>query len=45
MLNRILIALATLAALGLAGCNTAEGLGKDLQILGDKIEGKAKEKK
>jgi entericidin A len=28
----------TLGALGLAGCNTMEGFGKDLSKVGDKIE-------
>ena len=37
---------ALLAALGvLAGCNTMEGLGKDVSKLGTKIEKKAEEKK
>ena len=35
----------TLSFLGLAGCNTMEGLGKDVSKLGDKIEKKADEKK
>jgi predicted small secreted protein len=30
-------------AFALGGCNTMEGLGKDLSILGDKIRGKANE--
>ena len=30
------------AALLLAGCNTMQGLGKDIETLGDKIEKKAK---
>jgi predicted small secreted protein len=33
------------AVVALAGCNTMEGLGKDLKILGGKIEDKAEEKK
>ena len=42
--------LVVLAALGagifsLAGCNTVQGLGKDMSKLGDKIEHKAEEKK
>lgn len=32
-------------AMMLAGCNTMEGLGKDLSKLGNKIEKKADEKK
>lgn len=35
----------TLSFMGLAGCNTMEGLGKDVSKLGDKIEKKADEKK
>ena len=34
--------LAILAALLLAGCNTMQGFGKDLETLGGKIEQKAK---
>lgn len=30
---------------GLAGCNTMHGLGKDISTLGNKIENKADEKK
>ena len=42
-MSRLLIA--TLAALFvLAGCNTMEGLGKDIQKAGDKIEEAAKKK-
>ena len=37
----VLVAYATL----LTGCNTMEGLGKDVQKLGDKIERKAEEKR
>ena len=37
----VLIGYATL----LFGCNTMDGLGKDLRILGDKISGKAEEAK
>ncbi len=41
--NRILYAL--IAALGLlAGCNTMEGVGKDISKAGDKIEEAAKKK-
>ena len=45
MINRVLIVLAVSALLMLAGCNTMEGLGKDLSKLGGKIEKKADEKK
>ncbi|WP_196778620.1 entericidin A/B family lipoprotein [Cognatilysobacter tabacisoli] len=34
-------ALLVLATVALGGCNTMEGLGKDVQKLGDKIEDKA----
>ncbi len=34
-----------LGVLGLAGCNTVEGFGKDLGKLGDKIEGSAEKHK
>ena len=37
----LLLAYAILAS----GCNTMEGLGKDVTILGDKITGKAQEEK
>lgn len=39
--------LATMAGsvLGMSGCNTMQGLGKDVSKLGDKIEQKAEEKK
>jgi predicted small secreted protein len=37
----LLLAYAMLAA----GCNTMEGLGKDITLLGDKITGKAQEEK
>jgi entericidin A len=37
----VLVAYATL----LTACNTMEGLGKDVQKLGDKIERKAEEKR
>jgi predicted small secreted protein len=39
--------LAMIAAgfISLSGCNTMQGLGKDVSKLGDKIENKAEEKK
>ena len=42
----LLIALLTalLPALVMTGCNTMEGLGKDIQKAGDAIEGAAKKK-
>lgn len=36
-----MVLLLVLAAVVLGGCNTMEGLGKDVQKLGDKIEDKA----
>jgi predicted small secreted protein len=39
----ILLVMCTVAAA--AGCNTMEGLGKDLKALGSKLEKKAEEKK
>lgn len=41
----LLVVFATGAVLSLSGCNTVEGLGKDVSKLGDKIEQKAEEKK
>ena len=43
MMTRLLITLAALTAL--AGCNTIEGMGKDLGKAGDKIEEAAKKSK
>jgi predicted small secreted protein len=40
-LNLALVAL----SLALAGCNTVEGLGKDLKAVGSKIERKAADEK
>lgn len=45
MLNKLFMLVLTLSFMGLAGCNTMEGLGKDVSKLGDKIEKKADEKK
>ena len=45
MIKRVLIVLAVAVLLTLAGCNTMEGLGKDLRTLGGNIEKKAEEKK
>ncbi|MDH4050837.1 MAG: entericidin A/B family lipoprotein [Rubrivivax sp.] len=45
-MRRIFIAAAVLCyALGLAGCNTIEGMGKDISKAGDTIEGAAKKSK
>lgn len=40
---KTLTLLALLAAFGLSGCETMEGLGRDLQNLGDAIEEEASE--
>ena len=40
-MRRIVLCWVALCVL-LAGCNTMEGLGKDIEKLGDKIEKKAK---
>ena len=45
MAHRACVLLTVAAFLLLAGCNTVEGFGKDLSILGDKIERKAEGKK
>lgn len=36
---------AAFAALGLAGCNTTEGIGEDIEAAGSAIDKKAEEKK
>jgi len=45
MTLRALVLLAPAAALGLVGCNTMEGLGKDVKTLGGKIEQTADQKR
>ena len=45
MTVRIPLAIAVAVCLLLYGCNTMEGLGKDVSTLGKKIEKKAEEKK
>lgn len=45
MFKKLFLLALTLSFLGLAGCNTMEGLGKDVSKLGGKIEQKADEKK
>jgi predicted small secreted protein len=45
MRDRVFILLLIACILGLSGCNTMEGFGKDLKKLGGKIEKKADEKK
>ena len=44
-MKKLMAVLMVLAMGILAGCNTMEGLGKDLKALGGKIEDKAEEKK
>lgn len=39
-----LLCLATAITLGLSACNTFRGIGKDTQVVGEKIEDKAEEK-
>ncbi len=43
--SRALAIILAVSVLGLYGCNTVEGFGKDLEKLGDKIEKKAEQKK
>ena len=46
MTTRLMITVAALlAVLGLGGCNTIEGLGKDISKAGDAIENTAKKSK
>lgn len=40
---KLIVTLPFLIMFGLAGCNTVEGFGKDMQKVGDKIEKKADE--
>ena len=44
-MRKIFMVLAALSALALAGCNTAEGIGKDVQAGGKAIEKSAKDVK
>jgi predicted small secreted protein len=39
------VALGALTPMGLAGCNTTAGMGKDIEAAGDAIEDKAEEEK
>jgi len=47
MQPNMLLKIALLLTIGLiaGGCNTTQGLGEDIEVLGDTIEEKAKEKK
>ena len=40
-MKKMLIPIVMLMVISLSGCETMEGLGRDLQNLGDSIEGKA----
>jgi entericidin A len=41
----VMLVMIGVGVIGLSGCNTVQGLGKDMSKLGDKIENKAEEKK
>jgi predicted small secreted protein len=41
MMKRYLLILIALGALALAACNTMQGLGKDVEVVGEKIQKKA----
>ena len=43
--DTVLAILLSVAVLGMYGCNTVEGFGRDVEKLGDKIEKKAEQKK
>ena len=45
MLKKILLCLATLAAVSLTACNTVEGAGKDVSATGNAIHDTAKDVK
>lgn len=45
MLKAAMLALIGASVIGITGCNTVQGFGKDMSKLGDKIENKAEEKK
>ena len=45
ILKLAILAVFAAGFIGLTGCNTMQGLGKDVSKLGDKIENKAEEKK
>lgn len=44
-MKAILLVLSFCMTLFLAGCNTMEGIGKDMEAAGDAIEGSAQENK
>ncbi len=43
-MKKLSLILAAIAALALAGCNTMQGIGKDVQKAGEKLEDAAKKK-
>jgi predicted small secreted protein len=43
-MKKVSLILATIAALAFAGCNTMQGIGKDVQKAGEKIEDASKKK-
>ena len=45
MYSRFIAALVVLATLGLAACNTMQGLGKDVERGGEKMQDSAKKNK
>ena len=40
-MRQVVVILLALSALALAACNTMQGLGKDVEIVGEKIQKKA----
>jgi entericidin A len=43
-MTKLFTFIACIAVLGLAGCNTLEGIGKDVKKAGEKVEEAAKKK-
>jgi entericidin A len=43
-MKKLSLILATITAFALAGCNTMQGIGKDVQKAGEKIEDASKKK-
>jgi entericidin A len=43
-MKKLSLIFATITALALAGCNTMQGIGKDVQKAGEKIEDASKKK-
>ena len=42
-MKRLISLLCIVSLLGLAGCNTVSGFGRDVQKVGDKVEGQARD--